>query len=340
MSAPEFLPPFTPSRWLANRHFQTFLGTTLRRDPPLPALRRQRIELADGDFVDVDLAAARDRNRSGSWVLVLHGLEGSSRSRYVRGLAAALLATGNEVCLMNYRGCSGEPNRLPGAYHGGATADVLAVLEQLSAERPGRTFAAVGFSIGANMLMKLLGEDPELLPAGLVATVAISAPFDLESCMHFLDRPSRTCGIYRRQLLKTLRTKALDKLDRFPGCIAASPADVRATRTFAAFDELYTAPIHGFRDATDYWRCVSGAGYLSRIALPMLIISAGDDPFFPRGYVPQAAIAANPHLTLALTRRGGHCGFVGGSAWAPAYWADRAAVGYLARRFSPTSALP
>lgn len=340
MSAPGFPPPFLPARWLRNRHLQTCLGTTLRRDPAIPGMRRRRIELEDGDFVDVDVAAPRDRREPGSWVLVLHGLEGSSRSQYVRGMAAALLAAGHEVCLLNYRGCSGEPNRLPRAYHGGATADVLAVMEQLSGERPGRPFAAVGFSIGANMLMKLLGEDPSLVPAGLVATVAISAPFDLERCMYFLDRPSRTRGVYRRQLLRTLRSKALRKLERFPGCIPASAADLRAIRTFAEFDGLYTAPVHGFRDAPDYWRRVSGEGYLARIARPMLIVSASDDPFFPRGYVPQAAIAANAHLTLTLTERGGHCGFVGGAVWSPTYWAEQVAAGYLARQFGQTPALP
>ncbi len=340
MSAPGCPPPFLPSRWLRNRHLQTLLGTVLRRDPAITGMRRLRVELDDGDFIDVDVATPRDRHETGSWVLVLHGLEGSSRSRYVRGMAAALLASGHEVCLMNYRGCSGEPNRLPRAYHGGATADVRTVMERLSGERPGRPFAAVGFSIGANMLMKLLGEDQRLVPAGLVATVAISAPFDLERCMHFLDRRSRTRGIYRRQLLRTLRTKALCKLERFPGCIPASPAAVRATRTFSAFDELYTAPIHGFPDATDYYRCISGERYLHRIAHPMLILSASDDPFFPRNYVPQAAIAANARLTLVLTDRGGHCGFVGGPAWSPAYWAEQATVGYLAHQFGLTSTLP
>ena len=339
MSATGFPPPFLPSRWPSTRHLQTLVGTMLRRDPPLPPLRRQRIELADGDFLDVDVTAPRDRSGDGPWVLVLHGLEGSSRSRYVRGMAAALVTAGHEVCLMNYRGCSGEPNRLPRAYHGGATADVLTVLERLSASRPGRPFATVGFSIGANMLMKLLGEDPHLVPAGLVAGVAISAPFDLERCALFLDHPSRTRGIYRRQLLRTLRAKALGKLKRFPGCIAAAPAELRAVRSLTEFDGLYTAPIHGFRDATDYWRSVSGERYLSRIERPMLILSATDDPFFPQHYVPQSAIAANPNLTLALTDRGGHCGFVAGPAWSPNYWAEEAALGYLARRFGPTPAL-
>jgi len=340
VSGPGSPPPFLPSRWLRNRHLQTLLGTTLRGDAAIPGMRRQRLELDDGDFIDVDVAKPHDRQGAGSWVLVLHGLEGSSRSRYVRGMAAALLAAGHEVCLMNYRGCSGEPNRLPCAYHGGATADVRAVMEQLSGERPGHPCAAVGYSIGANMLMKLLGEDQQLVPGGLVAAVAISAPFDLERCAHFLDRPARTGGIYRRQLLRTLRTKAVCKLERFPGCISASPAEVRAARTFAAFDDLYTAPIHGFRGATDYYRRVSGAGYLQHISRPMLILSASDDPFFPRHYVPQAAIAANACLTLALSDRGGHCGFVAGSAWSPAYWAEQAAVGYLGHQFGLTSTLP
>ena len=337
MSAPGCPPPFLPSPLLSNRHIQTVLGAALRRVPSLPSLRRQRIELADGDFIDVDVASLPQRAEAIPWVLVLHGLAGSSRSLAVLGMAAAFVDAGHEVCLMNYRGCSGEPNRLPRAYHGGATDDVLAVMQKLSVERPGRPFGAVGFSIGANMLMKLLGEDAALVPADLVAAVGISPPFDLARCAAFLDRPFHPRGLYRRELLRTLRAKAIDTLGRFPGCVAASPADLRAARTFAAFDGLYTAPIHGFRDAADYWHRASGGHYLSRIDRPMLMLSAADDPFFPPDYVPHAAINANPRLTLALTHRGGHCGFVGGPVWSPAYWAEQAAVSFLTRHFGPAA---
>ncbi|MFM9057954.1 MAG: YheT family hydrolase [Planctomycetaceae bacterium] len=331
MTATGFPPPFRPSRWLAGAHAQTVLGATLHRGSALAALRRQRIELDDGDFIDVDVAAPRPGATPAGWVLVLHGLAGSSRSPAVRGLAAALVAAGHEVCLMNYRGCSGEPNRLPRAYHGGETDDVLAVLRRLAADRPGRFCGAVGFSIGANMLMRLVGEDAARVPGCLVATVAISPPYDLARCAAFLDRPFRVRSLYRRQLIRALRVRALATLARFPGCVAATSADLRAARTFAAFDGLYTAPLHGFRDAADYWHRASGGRWLARIGRPMLIVSAADDPFYPPDHVPRAAIAANPSLELVLSARGGHCGFVGGPPWAPVSWAERAAVGFLSR---------
>ncbi len=330
MSVPDFPPPFLPSPWLCNRHAQTILAATARRPPHLPTLRRQRIELDDGDFIDIDVASPQAGFEPMSWVLVLHGLAGSSRSPAVRGMAAALVAAGHEVCLMNYRGCSDEPNRLPRSYHGGASDDVLAIMQRLCAARPVRPFAAVGFSIGGNMLMKLMGEDAARLPAPLAAAVAISPPFDLARCAAFLDRPFRPQGVYRHALLRVLRPKALDTLSRFPGCIPASVADLRAAATFAAFDGIYTAPIHGFEDAADYWHRASGGRFLESIDRPMLILSAADDPFFPADYVPRDAIAANPHLTLALADRGGHCGFVSGPAWSPTFWAEQATVAYLA----------
>jgi predicted alpha/beta-fold hydrolase len=316
---------------------QTAVGTALRRAFLRPHLQRQRIELADGDFVDVDIAGP-DTPGPGDrpWTLVLHGLEGSSRSSYVRGMTAALVAAGCEACIVNYRGCSGEPNRLARAYHAGETEDVLAVLERLGAERPGRPFAVVGFSIGGNILMKLLGEDPGRVPAGLVAAAAISPPFDLERCAQHLDRRSRTAAVYRGQLLRTLRRKAVAKLARFPRCVAATPKQLRAAHTFALFDELYTAPVHGFENARDYWQRSSGVRYLPSVRHPLLIVTAQDDPFFPRDYVPRDVVAANACLELVLTEHGGHCGFVGGSLRSPTFWAEHTVLhslaGHLGRR--------
>jgi predicted alpha/beta-fold hydrolase len=316
---------------------QTAFGTALRRAFLRPHLQRQRIELADGDFVDVDIAGP-DTPGPGDrpWTLVLHGLEGSSRSSYVRGMTAALVAAGCEACIVNYRGCSGEPNRLARAYHAGETEDVLAVLERLGAERPGRPFAVVGFSIGGNILMKLLGEDPGRVPAGLVAAAAISPPFDLERCAQHLDRRSRTAAVYRGQLLRTLRRKAVAKLARFPRCVAATPKQLRAAHTFALFDELYTAPVHGFENARDYWQRSSGVRYLPSVRHPLLIVTAQDDPFFPRDYVPRDVVAANACLELVLTEHGGHCGFVGGSLRSPTFWAEHTVLhslaGHLGRR--------
>jgi len=328
------LPWMTPIRWRApfsNRHVQTVAAAALRRPPPLPESRRERIDLDDGDFIDVDVVRPPAPSPAPAWVLVLHGLAGSSGSPAVRGMAAALVAAGHEACLMNYRGCSGEPNRLPRAYHGGASEDVRAVMRRLAAARPDRRFAAVGFSLGGNMLMKLGGEDTARVPGGLAAMVAISPPFDLARCAAFLDEPLRLRGLYRRSMLRVLRRKALETLARFPGCVAAGPADLRAARTFAAFDGRFTAPLHGFADAADYWRRCSGGRFLAGIDRPLLVLAAADDPFLPAEIVPHAAIAANPALSLLLTDHGGHCGFIGGTPWSPTFWAERVTVDYLAR---------
>jgi uncharacterized protein len=320
---------------LANCHLQTVLGTALRRPVLLPGLRRQRIELTDGDFIDVDISEPEIPSHSDRpWTLVLHGLEGSSRSSYVRGITAALVAAGCEVCVVNYRGCSGEPNRLARAYHAGETGDVLEVLERLNAERAGRPFAVAGFSIGGNILIKLLGEDPGRVPAGLVAAVAVSPPFDLERCTRHLDRRFRISTVYRRQLLRSLRSKAVAKLARFPRCVAATPKQLWAARTFTVFDELYTAPVHGFENARDYWRRSSGIRYLPSVRHPLLIVTSQDDPFFPRDNVPRDVVTANACLQLVLTERGGHCGFVSGSLRSPTFWAEQTVLHYLAGHLS------
>src|SRR5262249_7304427 len=265
---------------------------------------------------------------SAPWALVLHGLEGSAQSSYARSIARRLVARGIEACLINYRGCSGEDNRLARSYHSGATDDVHAAIEKLGAERAGRPFGAVGYSTAANLLMTLPGEGTQL-PAELRCGVAVSPPFDLVKASASLDGPSTF--FYRAHLLRTLRAKALRKLERFPG-LADQRAIARAT-TFAQYDEHFTAPVHGFASARDYWERCSGAQFISGIERPLLVIAAEDDPFFPRGFVDRAAVAANARLELLLSPRGGHVGFVGGTPLAPVYWAEDRATDYLERTF-------
>jgi predicted alpha/beta-fold hydrolase len=316
--------PFQAARFLGNAHAQTIFANLLRRTGPL-SFYRERLELADGDFLDIDIAPAASRPDA-PWVLVLHGLEGSSQAPYARGLARALVASGIEACLINYRGCSGEPNRLARSYHSGETADVLAAWKHLAATRAGRPCGLVGFSIGANLTMKLLGElGPDAPPFELA--VAISPPFDLEKCAIHLDRPSGI--VYRERLLYTLRQKALEKIARFPG--AADVAAVKGARTFHAFDAAYTAPLHGFAGVLDYWEKSSGGRYLAGIERDLVIIAANDDPFFPAGYC--KTDCGNPRIEVVLAPGGGHVGFVSGSALAPRFWAEELAVSRLNARF-------
>jgi predicted alpha/beta-fold hydrolase len=259
--------------------------------------------------------------------LILHGLEGSSKAPYAVGLGRALAAEGFEVCLLNYRGCSGEPNRLPRSYHVGESSDVRAAMEHLRATRAGRPFVLAGFSTGANLVMKLLGELGKDAPAELRGGVSVSAPFDLARCAKHLDRPAGF--VYREWLLRTMRAKAMAKIERFGAQFKPSVADVRSARTFAAYDQLITAPVHGFASAEAYWEHSSGGRYLGSVARPLLVVTSADDPFFPNDYVPHDEIAKNENVSLVLTRGGGHVGFVGGSAVAPDFWAERRAVEFL-----------
>lgn len=326
---------FAPSRALANAHAQT-LYAAFGRWTRGPVLARQRLELPDGDFLDVDVARPAKPAAGEPWALVLHGLEGSSEAPYARGLARSLLARGVEACLLNYRGCSGEENRLPRGYHMGETADVRFALERLLATRAGRPCAVVGFSCGANLTMKLLGELGDEGPRELVAGVAVSPPFELVATSRHLDLPR--CYAYRTWLVRSLRRKALAKIAKFPG-LADARAIARAT-TFTEFDREYTARIHGFRDEVDYWERSSGSRYLAGVRRDLLLISALDDPFFPRGYVPHEQVAANPRLTLLAPERGGHVGFVAGSPLAPTWWAEERAAGFVLPRLVGAAASP
>lgn len=321
---------FSPAPLLGGPHAQTLYAALLRRVPL--DLARERLTLPDGDFLDIDVARPETPAAGAPWAAILHGLEGSAASPYARGMGRALVQRGVEAVLVNYRGCSGEPNALARTYHSGESGDVREALRQLAAARPGRPFAVAGFSIGANLTMKLLGE--AAAPEGLVAAAAVSPPFDLAAASRHLDRPG--AYVYREHMLASLRDKSVAKARRFPSSLPPE-RDIRRCRTFLAFDERVTAPLHGFVSAADYYAKSSGGAYLEAIARPLLVVVAADDPFFPAGFVPRAALAKNPNVRLVVTPRGGHVGFVGGSALAPRYWAEAMVADELLARLSAGS---
>jgi predicted alpha/beta-fold hydrolase len=301
---------------------------------PRPAARRERWELPDGDFLDVDrYAAAPEAGRRGSGadapvLVVCHGLEGSSRAPYVRGLVAVALARGLGALAMNFRSCSGEPNRLARFYHSGETGDLAHVVERLSAERPGRPILLAGFSLGGNVVVKYVGERGDDLPPQVRGAAGISVPFDLEGSARAIDGPGFWNGVYRARFLRRLRAKAAEKARRFPRAFDARAA-VRA-RTFAEFDGAVTAPLHGFPSAEVYWRTCSSGRFLAGVRRPLLAVSSLDDPIVPASTIPVAAARANPRITLETTAAGGHVAFVAGSPFWPSYWAERRAVDFLA----------
>jgi predicted alpha/beta-fold hydrolase len=328
--------PYAPARWLPGAHAMTVFAS-LARVFPRPRPRRERLELADGDFVDLDRytpsRAAGDEPppyavRDPPVLVVCHGLEGSSRAPYVRGLVAFALTRGLAPVAMNFRGCSGTQNRLARSYHSGETGDLAAVVDRLAAERPARPILLAGFSLGGNVVVKYVGERGDGLPAEVRAAAAISVPFDLERSARALDAPGFWSAVYRERFLRRLRAKARDKARRFPGAFDARAA-ARA-RTFAEFDAVVTAPLHGFPSAEVYWRTCSSGRFLAGVRRPLLALSALDDPIVPAATIPVAAARENPLVTLETTQAGGHVAFVAGSPFWPSFWAERRAVDFLA----------
>jgi predicted alpha/beta-fold hydrolase len=312
---------FSPAPWLPGGHAQTVFSSLWR--PPLgPGARRERWETPDGDFLDVD----RWGDPAGPTALVLHGLEGSSRAPYVRRLVRALLRRGLSAAALNFRGCSGEENRLPRLYHSGETGDLEFAVRRLAAERPGRPLGLAGFSLGGNVAAKWLGERGAGLPAELRAGAVVSVPFDLAACARALDGPGFWPWVYRERFLRMLRAKALAKARRFPGLL--DPAAIRSVRTFREFDDRATAPLHGFSGAQDYWSRCSAGPFLAGVRRPLLALSAADDPLVPASSIP-AALGAS--VELRVSTGGGHVGFVEGPPWAFRFWAEESAAAFLAR---------
>jgi uncharacterized protein len=315
---------YVPARWLPGPHAMTVFAHVARLPLGL-APRRERWELEAGDFLDVD----RHGDPAAPTVVVLHGLEGSSRAPYVKRMAAAARARELAVVAVNFRGCSGEPNRLPRLYHSGETSDLARVVARLASERPGRPVAVMGFSLGANVVAKWLGERGDGLPREVRAGAAVCAPFDLAACGAALDRGRGIGCVYRERFLWSLRRKALLKVGRFPD-LPFDAAAVRACRTFRAFDDRVTAPLHGFADAADYYaRCSSGP-LLSGVRRPLLAIAAQDDPMIPQETLPVAVAGANPAVRLEVYPAGGHLGFVSGRPWRLEFFAEARVADFLA----------
>jgi len=316
---------FHPAWWLPGGHAQTLWPALLRR-PPAVAVSRERLELADGDFLDLDWAA--DAGDTGPVVLLLHGLEGGLDSHYVPGLMAALRARGLRPVLMYHRGCSGEPNRSHRRYTGGDTGDLAAVVGHLRRAHPDAPLAAVGVSLGGNILLKWLGETGAGNP--LAAAVAVSPPFRLNRAADRLERG--LSRLYQRYLLTALRRTLRAKYADCPGACPVPLAELERLTTFRAFDDRFTAPIHGYAGAADYYARGSCRPFLANIAVPTAVIHALDDPFTTADAVPQSHEVSRA-VRLEVYRRGGHVGFVSGAVpGRPRYWLERRIPAFLAER--------
>lgn len=303
---------FVPHPWLRGPHAQTLIPTLLRSSPPL-ALDIETLELPDGDFVRVGWVGAA---RPGQRVAVLvHGLTGGFVSKYLRGLANQLLARDWRVAILELRGGGETPNRLPRNYHHGDTADLRHLWRVIRARDPAARLAGVGWSLGANVMLKALAEEARNTP--LEAAAAASAPFVLEGCALRLQQGF--ARVYQAHLLRQLKQMITRKHAAVSLPAHVDLAAALRARDFFAFDDAYTAPLHGFADARDYYTRSACGAYLHAIETPTLIVNAIDDPFMQRNALP-AESALAPAVTLELSKRGGHVGFVGADPRGRFHW--------------------
>ena len=296
--------------WLPSGHLQT-IYPALAIGKPEVAYRRERFDAADGDFVDVDFV---DGQPGQPFVVLFHGLEGSSGSHYARALMAALAARGWSGAVPHFRGCSGEANRAPRFYHSGDAGEIDWIVRRLRARATGRFYAA-GVSLGGNALLRWLGESQQ--QAGIVdAACAVSAPLDLARGGESLS--SGVNMLYTRMFLRSLKPKSLAKLEQYPGLFDRER--LLAARDLYEFDNVVTAPLHGYRDTDDYWDRASAKHVLGDITVPTLVLNARNDPFLPGIHLPKRASRS---VTLEYPEHGGHVGFAVGALPGRLDWLPR-----------------
>lgn len=323
------LAPFVPSKWLPGGHTQTVFGRMMRRKFGI-IFQRRRLETPDGDFIDLDFpeVAGYLLPDNAPIVLLLHGLEGNARRSYARETYYRLAQLGIRSVGMNYRSCSGEINRVARFYHSGATDDVELALQTLAEWFPHSRRGLIGFSLGANVALKFVGERGAAAQEWVETAVAISPPFDMKSSSALLEKG--LSRVYTRYFLKSLHEKVRVKADLLAPVVDLDK--VLAAKTFREFDQWGTAPLGGFLSADDYYEQCSTAQFLPHIQVPTLLLRALDDPLFAPDDVPYDVIAANPYLTAGITPQGGHLGFVGGRPGHFTCWAEQEAARFLAAK--------
>ena len=305
--------------FFSSPHMQTMFPTLFRKVPGVTYTRR-RIETLDNDFLDLDCSATG----SSKAAIVLHGLEGDSGRAYILGMVRALNRAGWDAIAVNFRGCSGETNRHPHMYHSGETRDLALVLNTVMQEGHYSELALVGFSLGGNVILKYLGEQGNAIHSSIKRAVAFSVPCDLASCAARLEEFANRLYLFR--FMKMLREKIRVKKRLLPERIDDS--DLDKVKTFAQFDERYTAPLHGFKNAEDYWEKSSSRQFLPHIAIPTLLVTAADDPFVGPSCYPYDEARASSCFFLEVPQHGGHVGFVSFNSGGD-YWSDRRAVAFL-----------
>jgi predicted alpha/beta-fold hydrolase len=323
---------YSPAWWIPGGHLQTLWGKLFRRQTPAPTVLEQW-DTPDGDFLEIHRLSAEP---GAPRMLLLHGLEGTVHSHYAQALLNEAARRGWGADLLIFRSCGSQPNLTRRFYHSGETSDVAFVLDRILDEFPSSPLGLAGVSLGGNVLLKFLGERGQNLPPQLKAAAAVSVPFDLARSSRRINRGFSR--FYQRFFLNSLRRKAQEKALRFPDL---APQDrIAALRTLEDFDNLITGPLHGFRDAQDYYARSSSLAYLKNIRLNTLLFSAIDDPFLPAKVLDEVREVAkgNRALEIDFVDKGGHAGFITGSVpWRPFYYAEHRVGEFFARQFDASS---
>lgn len=322
-------PPFRPAWWLKNAHLQTVFAKYLSPNYQLNTTA-ELLSLPDTDEVQLNWLPADNASTEAPLVLLLHGLAGDINSHYIQAMLAQCQQLNWPAVLLHFRGCNGKPNKLPRAYHSGDTADTAHLINILRQRFPSRRLVAVGYSLGANVLLKYCGEQGADNP--LAAAVAICPPIQLDDCAKKIN--SGSSKLYQHYLLTRLKRSTLSKLQQFANFPLPLTAEkVKALSSIEQFDEHYTAPVHGFENASDYYRKASAKPYLKAIAIPTLVIHANDDPFLSPSVIPKPN-ELSPQVQYELTEGGGHVGFVCGSLFKPRFWLNQRVPHFIAEQLA------
>ncbi|QHL87461.1 alpha/beta fold hydrolase [Nibribacter ruber] len=312
--------PYRAPFFLFNGHLQTILPSTLRKAPAV-SYTRERIDTPDQDFLDLDWSIVG----SSTLVVVSHGLEGDTQRPYMKGMVKAANQTGWDALAWNYRSCSGEPNHLLRSYHMGVMEDLHLVIEHALAKHRYETVYLVGFSMGGNLTLNYLSQWADKVPMQVKRAAVFSVPCHMSSACAQLAKPQNR--IYMRRFLNTLHQKLKLKAQKF----TVDLADYHQIKTFEQFDDRYTAPLHGFKDAADYYARCSSSLHLKHLRLPTLLVNAKNDPFLSPECFPVEQAQQNPNLYLEMPESGGHVGFAE-SFFTGIYYSERRAIEFLQGR--------
>ena len=314
---------FTPNLFFRNKHFNTlyrYFRTKIK-----PNYKRERLTTADGDFIDLDIASVGAKRV----IITIHGLEGSANSSYIRSLAHIGNTEGFDVVAVNLKGCSGTPNLALTSYHSGKTDDLIEIIQHIENTKNYTEINLVGFSLGGNIVLKFMGEFATSFAEKVQASVAVSVPCDLKCSAQSLRKWSNS--LYQYNFLQSLRKKAKYKISQFPKA-NLDKTKIEKAKTFAEFDNYFTAITHGFKDADEYWSKSSSKQFLNFINKPTLLISALNDPFLSKNCYPFAEAKEHEFFHLLTPKYGGHVGFYSSFKKGQNYWLERQIINFLTKK--------